>query len=179
MKKGKSRSSIFCLILLSVLAAGPICVAQGRFEVLGGKALIDAVPRDFYLTGNAIPVEKRNAALLKTSSGARVLVALLVTTGWASQLPHRFSGMLISEGKISVCGNELGVGSYGFGLRRPPVNSNGAAEFDLYDQSGRKIGRCRVPKDLHLKEPRPLQVVVDSAESARVYLGRYRVELRP
>ena len=167
------------MLLLSALATGPLCLAQGRFEVLGGKALNSAVPRDFYLEGNAVPVEKHDAALIRTPSGARVLTALVATTGWASQDPHKYMGLLISEGSLSVCGNRLDAGSYGFGLQRSNANRNSDAEFALYNQAGKKIVGCHVPKDLHLKGPRPLQVVVDSATSARLYLGRYRVELRP
>jgi hypothetical protein len=178
MKKRNLQPAIVFVILLSALVVGPLCLARGGFEVLGGGELRRAEPRDFYLAGNAIQVEKRNAVLLRTPSGARELIALLVTSGWASQLPHKYSGMLISEGRISVCGNWLGVGSYAFGVRRPSVNSNRDAEFILYNQAGQRVGGCHLPKDLRLKDPRPLQVVVPSPKSARLYLGRYWAELR-
>jgi hypothetical protein len=167
------------LFLVFMLAAPPIGLAQGGFAILGGRRLKDAIPRDFYLEGNAVPVEKRNALLIETPSGGRVLLALVVTSGWASQLPHKYSGMLISEGLLSVCGNSLAVGSYGFGLHRPALPSSSDAEFILYNQAGHKIWECAAKKNLHLSEPRPLQAILDTPRSARVYLGRYWVELRP
>jgi hypothetical protein len=124
-------------------------------------------------------VEKRNAVLIKSPSGTRVLLALVVTSGWASQLPHKYSGMLISEGPMSLCGHPLTVGSYGFGLHRPAFESTGNAEFVLYNQAGQRIWACAATKDLHLTEPRPLQVILDTPRSAQVYLGRYRLELQP
>lgn len=161
------------------LLASSWALAQGGFEVLSRKALSSAVPRDFYLQGSALLVERRNAVLLESPSGARALAALIVTSGWASRFPHKYAGMLITEGKLAVCGNPLGVGSYAFGVQRPEITNAGAAEFLLYNQAGQEIGACAVRKDLQLKEPRPLQAVVDGPRSARLYVGRYWVELRP
>jgi hypothetical protein len=166
------------LIAVFAILTAPLCRAQGVFEILGGRRLKDAIPRDFYLEGNAVPVEKRNAALIETPSGARLLVALVVTSGWASQLPHKYSGMLISEGPLSLCGNPLTVGSYGFGLHRPAVTSRSNAQFVLYNQAGQKIWECAVKKNPQLTEPRPIQATVDTPHSARLYLGRYWLELR-
>jgi hypothetical protein len=179
MKKGNFHPGIVSVILLSALAAPPRCLAQGMFQVLGGRVLRYAVPHDFYLEGKAFPVERRNSVLIKTPSGARTLVALIVTSGWVSQAPHKFLGMLITEGPLSVCGNRLGVGSYGFGLHRQAAISTRHARFVLYNQAGQEVGQCEVPKDLRLKEPRPLRVVVDTPHAARLYLGRYWIDLQP
>jgi hypothetical protein len=179
MKPGKLPLRSASSILVLTLAAALLGVAQGGFELVTGRKLRDAIPRDFYLEGSALPVEKRNAVLIKTPSGTRVLLALLVTSGWASQLPHKYSGMLISEGPLSVCGHPLMVGSYGFGLQRQAFESIRDAEFILYNQAGQKIWECLAKKDLRLTEPRPLQAVLDTPHSARVYLGRYGLELRP
>ena len=51
------------------VVSGSVCqsvLAQSKFEVVAGKAFDSAVPKDFYLEGNAIPTEKRNAVLVKT-----------------------------------------------------------------------------------------------------------------
>jgi hypothetical protein len=167
------------LFLAVVLPAAPISLAQGHFQVLSGIRLRRAIPRDFYLEGTALPVEKRNAVLIEAPSGARLLFALVVTSGWASQLPHKYSGMVISEGSLSVCGNPLPVGSYGFGLHRPAVPARGKAEFVLYNQAGQSMWQCSASEDVHLKQPQPLRVMVADPHSVRLYLGRNWVELRP
>lgn len=62
------------IVLVCLLAIWPITArAQGGFELVAGDAFNRAVPADFYLEGNHIPVEKRNAALLKDGKGARLV----------------------------------------------------------------------------------------------------------
>jgi len=151
--------------------------AEGGFAEVTGKEFDSAVPRDFYLEGNAIPTEKRNAVLLKSPAGARLLFALIDTTGYSSQIREKYIGMMIAEGAVSVCGVHLGVGSYGFGLDRPAPNSSEDARFFLYNQAGEKVGDCAAEKDTRIKLPKPLQVVLSKGEPARLYLGRYRVDL--
>jgi hypothetical protein len=150
---------------------------EGAFVQVSGKEFDSAVPKDFYLEGNAIPTEKRNAVLLKTPAGARLLFALIDTTGYSSQIKKKYIGMAIVEGAVSVGGVQLGAGSYGFGLDRPAPNSSGDARFFLYNQAGEKVGDCATKKDAEIKLPRPLQLVLGKGEPARLYLGRYWVTL--
>ena len=167
-----------CLLVAVLAATGAAGLAQGRFEIVTGKLLRAAVPRDFYLEGNAIPVEKWNAALIRTPAGARALFALIVTTGFASEIQQKYSGMIISEGHLSLCGKKLAVASYGFGIRRPPALAQ-KAQFLLYNQAGEQMMACRMERDSRMREPRPLQVIIESSHSARLYLGRYWVPLGP
>src|SRR5262252_2085044 len=74
------------LMLISLVSSVAMLRAQAGFRAVTGKEFESAVPKDFYLEGNAIPVEKRNTVLLKTSSGARVLVGLIDTAGYSSQI---------------------------------------------------------------------------------------------
>jgi hypothetical protein len=152
--------------------------AQGGFESVTGDAFNRAVPADFYLEGNRIPVEKRNAALLKDAKGGRVVLGLIDTTGYSSQIQQKYIGMLITEIKISVCGNAMGVGSYGFGLERPAATSNADAPFRIYNQAGEKVGECAAKKDDSVKQPKPLEVATAKAGPAKLYLGKYVIELK-
>ena len=166
-------------VMVCLLAVWPnTALAQGGFESATGDAFNKAVPNDFYLEGNRIPVEKRNAALLKDAKGQRVVVGLLDTTGYSSQIKQKYSGMLITETKISVCGNALGVGSYGFGLDRPAATSKADATFKLYNQAGEKVGECASKKDDSIKMPRPLAVVTAKGGPAKLELGKYVVEIK-
>ncbi|MGO8733269.1 MAG: hypothetical protein ACLQVM_10795, partial [Terriglobia bacterium] len=111
-------------VMVCLLAVWPSTArAQGGFESVTGDAFVKAVPGDFYLEGSRIPVEKRNSALLKNAKGSRVVVGLLDTTGYSSQIKAKYAGFLITETHVSVCGTALGVGSYGFGLERPGATS--------------------------------------------------------
>ena len=164
-------------IVLILLAGSLVVRAQGGFEVVTGKAFDSAFVKDFYLEGNSIPTEKRNAVLVKTPAGVRVELALLDTSGYSSQIQQKYSGMLISEGDLSLGGVKLGVGSFGFGTRLPHPPGQADGEVFFYDQAGKQIGHCAAKRDSSLKTPRPLQVSVKGGE-ARLYLGVYWMELR-
>ena len=164
-------------IVLALLAASIIAPAQSGFDLVTGKAFDAAFVKDFYLEGNSIPTEKRNAALVKTPAGARVEFALLDTSGYSSQIQQKYSGMVISEGDVSVGGVKLGVGSFGFGTKLPHPPGTADGEVFFYDQAGKEIGHCAAKRDPSVKAPRPLQVSV-SGSSARLYLGVYGMDLQ-
>jgi len=178
MRKYWPSISALLLVILACAALPGHLRAQGAFQVVTGKDFDAALPKDFYLEGNAIPTQKRNAALVKTAAGARVLIALIDTTGYSSQIKQKYEGMLITEGGLSVGGHKLGVGSYGFGYTKPAATSDEDATFFLYNQAGEKVAECKAKKDTKIAQPKPLQVVAGKAEPARLYFGRYWVELK-
>jgi hypothetical protein len=165
-------------MLLSLMATNPAS-AQGVFKVEKGEALNKIVPRDFVLEENSIPTEKRNSTLVITPSGARMVAALLDTSGYSSQVQEKYLGMLIAEGNVEVCGHQLAIGSYGFGLAKAMGAGEGhPSKFFLYNQAGKRVAECAAKVDEKLKNPRPLQVVASGGGTARLYLGRTWVELK-
>lgn len=106
-----------------------------------------------------------------------MVLALIDTAGYSSQIKQKYTGMLITETKLTVCGNTLGVGSYGFGLERPAPTSKDPAQFRLYNQAGEKVGECAAPVDETVKQPRPLSVIT-KATPAKLLLGKYAIELK-
>jgi hypothetical protein len=173
------KTLVLVAFLAFLLAAWPnTALAQGEFEKVTGEAFTKAVPNDFYLEGNRIPVEKRNAVLLKTPKGARVVLALIDTTGYSSRIKQKYTGMLISEGKISVCSISIDVGSYGFGLDTPKPPSNEGAKFMLYNQAGDEVGGCTAKKDDSIKVPQPLAVSIAKGVPAKLDLGKYTLEIK-
>lgn len=172
-----------CLVLavslwLGLMAAIP-AGAQGTFKVEQGETFNKMVPRDFVLEENAIPTEKRNTSLVLTPPGTRMLVGLLDTSGYSSQVQEKYLGMLIAEGSIEVCGHQIGVGSYGFGLVKTAGATEGKpATFTLYNQAGKRVVSCPAKWDSQLTSPRPLQVVVSGGRTARLYLSRNWIEFK-
>lgn len=167
------------VLIIALVAAWPTSAsAQGEFELVSGKAFDSAVPKDFYLEGNAIPTQKRNAALVKTPTGARLVFALIDTTGYSSQIQQKYEGMIINEGKVTLCGRVIGVGSYGFGFTKPVATSTEATMFFVYNQAGGKVADCTMTKDEGLKQPVPLQVVVSKGAPAKLYLGKNWLEVK-
>ena len=175
----KSGAVVLCAAILSLAAfsAKPV-LAQHGFEVVTGKAFDSAFPKDFYLEGNSIPTEKRNGVLLHLPSGSRALFALIDTTGYSADIIAKYVGMIITEGDVSICGQKVGVGSYGFGWTHPATGVDEPGKFSIYNQAGAKLGECTSTRDAKIKQPRPLQVVVGSDGSAKLYYGRQSVELK-
>lgn len=159
------------------LLAGPLTStrAQGGFEIVKGKAFDSAMPKDFYLEGNAIPTEKRNAVMLKTPAGKRAVLALIDTTGYSSQIKQKYIGMVIAEGAFSMCGQQVTIGSYGFGLDKPASASDADATFHLYNQAGDKLFDCAAKKDTTAKQAQPLQVTTSGG--TKLFLGKYYLDL--
>ena len=143
------------------------------FAVETGRPFDAALPHDFYLEGNAIPTEKRNAALLVTPSGKQLLFALLDTSGYSSEVQQKYIGMIIAEGPVMIGGARIPVGSYGFGLKK----AGGKTFLAIYNQAGTRMGSCLMKMDSRLQAPRQLQVILAGA-AARLYIGRDWVEVR-
>ncbi len=152
--------------------------AQPQFQVITGKPFDSALPRDFYLEGNAIPTAKLNATLAHLPSGERALFSLIDTTGYSSNIQAKYVGMIITEGDISVCGQKVTVGSYGFGWSRPASGVDQPGKFLLYNQAGSKLAECPTPRDAALKQPKPLNLIPRPDGTARLYYGRHYLELR-
>ncbi|MBI4166531.1 MAG: hypothetical protein HY508_12430 [Acidobacteria bacterium] len=168
---------LFISALVLAVAGMPSTLhAQKGFEVVKGKAFEDAIPGDFYLEGSRIPVQKRNAALVKTPAGARVVIGLIDTSGYSSHFQQKYEGMIISEGNFTVCGQKVGVGSFGFGNTKPMATSNEDMKLMIYDQAGAKVGECSGKKDASLAKPSPLQIVIGNP--SKLYLGRYGFDLK-
>ncbi len=172
----RSRHLLGLVGTLALSLSATAAFAQ-KFEPVTGKAFDQAVPKDFYLEGNSIPTEKRNAAVVKTPSGGRAVFALIDTAGYSADIITKYIGMLITEGDLSVCGKTVSTGSYGFGWKRPATGVNEPGTFHLYDQAGKSVTECQTPRDADIKMPKPLQVVV-TADGARLYYGRHYLELK-
>jgi hypothetical protein len=177
----KVRIAVAVMALAGMVMLAGQARSQGSFRIEKGKAFEKAIPKDFYVEGNAIPSEKRNSELALTPSGARLLVGLIDTTGYSSQIKQKYLGMLISEGSLDVCGKNIGVGSFGFGLtkkRSASGQEEAGARFHLYNQAGREAASCQAEWDAKAEHPRPLDLMPEAGGSARLYLGRDWIELK-
>ena len=167
------------LLVVGLLAVWPNrLVGQSEFELVTGKAFDGAVPDRFYLETDAIPVQKRNAVFLVTPGGSHILFALLDTSGYSSRVQTKYKGMVITEGKVIVGGRPLSVGSYGFGFDPSTESSTAASKLTLYNQAGEKVAVLVAKRDSQIKQPVPLQVVVEKGGAAKLYLGRDWIGLK-
>jgi hypothetical protein len=163
-------SAALALGVAAFLAVLPL-PAQAQ-EKLEGKALDSAVVKDFYLEGNAIPVQKRNTVALKGTDGKRMVFGLLDTTGYSAEIQAKYAGMLILERKATVGGTALAAGAYGFGLHKP-TPPEGPGHLMVYDVGGAKVAEAPAQYDKALAQPQPLQFT-----NGRLYVGRHWVEVK-
>jgi len=163
-------SAALALGVAALLAVVP-APAQAQ-EKLEGKAFDSAVVKDFYLEGNAIPVQKRNTVALKGTDGKRMVFGLLDTTGYSAEIQAKYIGMMIVERKVTVGGTALGAGAYGFGLHKP-TPPEGPGHLMIYDVGGTKVAEAPAQYDKALAQPVPLQFV-----KGRLYVGRHWVEIQ-
>jgi len=163
-------SVALALGVAAVLAAAP-APAQAQ-EKLAGKAFDSAVVKDFYLEGNAIPVQKRNTVAVKGTDGKRMVFGLLDTTGYSAEIQAKYIGMIVLERKATVGGAALGPGAYGFGLKKP-TPPEGPGQLLVYDVGGTKVAEAPAPYDKALAQPVPLQY-----ENGKLCIGRHCVEVK-
>ena len=172
------KTLVLIAFLAFLLAAWPNTArAQGGFENVTGEALTKAVPDHFDLEKNHIPVQKIYAALLKTGKGAHVVLGLLDTSASSPRIRRKYSGMLISETKISVCGISVDPGSYGFGLS-PKLPGEDYGRFRLYNQAGDPVGECDTKIDESLKVSKPLAVSTAKGGKTTLTLFKYALEIQ-
>ncbi|RPI28431.1 MAG: hypothetical protein EHM61_05175 [Acidobacteria bacterium] len=173
------RLIVFLLVFAGAVTLLPKVASAADFEIITGKPFDQSVVTNFYLEGQAIPVQKRNASLVKTPAGARVLVALLDTSGYGTDITQKYHGLMITEGTLNIGGKAVSPGSYGFGLTlmNPSGPPTGSKVFRLYNQAGQKIMEYKATRDEVLARAKPLQVVTKKGKPARLYVGRDWIEV--
>jgi hypothetical protein len=162
-------------LAVAVLFALVPASAQAQVTMLEGKAFDSAVVKDFYLEGNAIPTQKRNAVVLKGADAKHLIFSLLDTSGYSSEIQQKYTGMMIVERKITVGTAAVGTGAYGLGLVKP-TPAEGPAKLIVYDVSGAKVAETATQYDAKIAQPVPLQVTTEGG--AKLYLTRYWVEIK-
>jgi hypothetical protein len=163
-------SAALALGVAALLAVAP-APTQAQ-EKLEGKAFDSAVVKDFYLEGNAIPVQKRNTVALKGTDGKRMVFGLLDTTGYSADIQAKYIGMMIVERKVTVGGTAIPAGTYGFGLTKP-TPPEGPGHLLIYDVGGTKVAEVPAPYDKALAQPVPLQFA-----NGKLCIGRHCVEIK-
>jgi hypothetical protein len=174
----KKKTLVLIAFLAFLLAAWPNTArAQGGFENVTGEALTKAVPDHFDLEKNRIPVQKIYAALLKNGKGAQVVLAMLDTGNSSPRIRRKYSGILISGTKISLCRIPLDTGSYGFGLS-PKAPGEDYGKFRIYNQAGDELGECDVKIDASIKESKPLAVSTAKGGPTKITMFKYAMEIQ-
>jgi hypothetical protein len=145
--------------------------------LMTGAEFDEALVPKFYLEGNSIPTQKRNAAALKCGCGKRMVFALLDTSGYGTDVQQKYHGMAYLEKDVAIGDTVLSVGAYGIGLEKKEPAEGQPARVIFYDIAGQEVAQTQAAYDGALKQPAPLQVVLSEDQAASLCLGRYCMKI--
>ncbi|HYH84547.1 MAG TPA: hypothetical protein VEX60_03635 [Pyrinomonadaceae bacterium] len=153
------------VVILSLVAfAAATAAAQEKAVVLAGAQLTRVVPPGFYFEGQSAPTQTRNTAAARFGAKRHVIAGMVDTSGYSSEVRAKYEGFLITDSPVTVGGQELATGAYGFGFTDD-------GKLNLFDVSGTQVLSVQTTKDSKLRRPRPLMMATD-ADGIRFYSGR-------
>ena len=151
-------------ISLALLAIAGFATAQERVTILTGAELTRVVPTGFYFQGLSAPTQMRNAAAARFGTTRFVIAGLVDTSGYSADVREKYVGFLITDSPISLNGETLPAGAYGFGFAT-------AGKMTVMDLAGKDLLSVAITNDTSLRRPRPL-MMADDPGGVRLYNGR-------
>lgn len=149
---------------LVLLAIAGFAVAQERATLLEGPELKRIVPAGFYFQGLSAPTQMRNSAAARFGADRFVIVGLVDTSGYSTDVRAKYVGFLITDSAISLNGESLPAGAYGFGFATE-------GKMTVMDLAGKDLLSVAISNDTSLRRPRPLMMSADPG-GVRLYNGR-------
>jgi hypothetical protein len=171
MKHGRN----YLLVVIALLAlAGSITLAapfQDRATVLTGAELTRMLPTGFYFQGQSAPTQMRNGAAARLGKDRYVIAGLVDTAGYSAEIRARYEGFLITDSAITVNGQSLPIGAYGFGFSND-------GKMTVFDLAGNQVLSVSSTNDKALRRPRPLMMTAED-QGVRLYSRRDYVVISP
>ena len=151
-------------VALALFAITGAVTAQERATVLTGTELTRVVPTGFYFQGLSAPTQMRNAAVARFGTTRFVIAALVDTSGYSADVREKYVGFLITDSPITLNGESLPAGAYGFGFATE-------GKMTVMDLAGKDLLSVPITNDKALRRPRPLMMSADP-NGVRLYNGR-------
>lgn len=124
------------------------------------------MPPSVFYKGQVAPIQLRNSAGVLFAPKTMMLVALVDTSGYASEVQQVYQGYLLTQVRLRIGTHDLVPGAYGIGF----VSADRMLVTDL---GGNAVLEAHVMHDEVMKRPNPLQILPDTNPgSYRLYLGR-------
>ena len=132
--------------------------------ILTGAAFTKVVPTSFYFEGQSAPTQLRNSAAARFGPKRHVIVGMVDTSGYSTEIRAKYEGFIITDSRISLGDKELGVGAYGFGF-------SDDGKLNIFDVGGQSVLSVNTSNDANMRRPRPL-VMIKAADGIRLYSGK-------
>jgi hypothetical protein len=152
-------------IALALLVIAGSAAAQERATILTGPELTKVVPTGFYFQGLSAPTQMRNAAATRFGTTRFVIAGLVDTSGYSADIREKYVGFLITDSAITLGGESLPAGAYGFGFATE-------GKMTVMDLAGKDLLSVAITNDKALRRPRPLMMSAEPAGGVRLYNGR-------
>ncbi len=166
------RSSLGVSITIYLICvASAIAFTQTKSGVMSADELKHVVPASYFFAGQSAPVQIRNSSGFRTAANKMVLVGLVDTSGYASDIQQKYQGFFITETKVKVGDAEVMPGQYGFGFSKD-------GKFMLMDVSAAEIANTAASKDEQMARPVPLKIMPEG-DGYKLYSGKNWVSIKP
>jgi hypothetical protein len=159
------------MLLLIAVSAGQ--TAKGGVTLVSDQRLKQLLPATVFIDGENVPTQERNATLAQMPNGKLLLASLIDTAGYSSAYQEKYSGILLSQTGFTVGSKNLDAGAYAIGRKKDGDNIT----LYVYNLGGEQLAEIPAQKQDNLRPVKPLQIIVASDGSARLYLGPYYVSL--
>ena len=162
----KPQQKIFITVLALFVCASvsfPV-LAQDSGAVLAGAELTRVVPAAFYFQGQSAPTQMRNSAAVRFGKDRYVIAGMVDTSGYSAEIRAKYQGFFITDSNITVGGETLSTGAYGFGFTND-------GKLNIFDLANNQVLSVSTTNDKALKRPRPLTMTMDGS-NVRFYAGR-------
>jgi hypothetical protein len=162
--KPQQKTVIAAFVLFVVASTAVPVLAQDGPTILAGTQLTRVVPAAFYFQGQSAPTQTRNSAAVRFGTNRFVVVGMVDTSGYSAEIRARYEGFFITDSPITVGGETLATGAYGFGFSND-------GKLNILDLANNQVLSVATTNDKALRRPRPLTMTIDGA-NVRLYRGR-------
>jgi hypothetical protein len=146
--------------------------APAPATILSPQDIGALMPHSVFFRGQSATVQPRNTFGLRLADGTVVLAGLVDTSGYATGLQQKYQGYLLSENALTINGETLPAGAYGFGF---VANDS----FVVMDVGAHEVLKVPSKTDSNLPHPRPLMIKAGTHQGVyRLYEGRRFVSIR-
>lgn len=146
--------------------------APAQTKILTPQDVGSLMPHSVFFRGQTASVQLRNTFGLRFADGAIVLAGLVDNSGYATAIQQKYQGYILSETALTINGETLPAGAYGFGFVANNV-------FVVMNLGAHDVLQVTSKTDATMLHPRPLQLAAGTHPgSYRLYEGRTFISIR-
>jgi hypothetical protein len=159
------RHFLFVVLVLSLTLAAVAQSAPAAATAVNEAGLKKVVPETYFFRGLSATTQLRNSAAIHYPDDFYVIIGLVDTSGYSSDIKAKYTGLFITEKKLRFDGGAmLAPGQYGMGYTAD-------GKFHILNVAGDELLVADIKVDDKLARPQPLKIVLDGA-NAKLYLGK-------